>query len=64
VRVVIDGGGAASATYTLHTDEAQADEIEHGRMRVRLLALEPEPTAAGPVRAEDYRATLRLEPTP
>lgn len=60
VALTIEGGGAARAAYTLHTHEADKHEAAHGQVRVRLVALQPEPTASGPVRAEDYRVTLQL----
>ena len=58
VRVRIDGAGAKPGIYTLHTNERAAREILHGDVRVRLSSLAPLPTADGPPRAADYRATL------
>lgn len=57
VRIRIDGAGVKPSIYTLHT-HGSAGEIVHGDVRIRLIALTPLPTADGPPRADDYRATL------
>ena len=61
VRIRIDGPKIEARVYTLHTSERSTREIWHGDVRVRLLALAPQPTTDGPPRAADYRATLGLQ---
>ena len=58
VRIRIDGAGVKPSIYTLHTHGSTTGEIVHGDVRIRLIALTPLPTADGPPRADDYRATL------
>jgi hypothetical protein len=58
VRIRIDGAGVKPGIYTLHTHGSTTGEIVHGDVRIRLIALTPLPTADGPPRAGDYRASL------
>ena len=58
VRIRIDGAGVKPSIHTLHTNERGTREIGHRDMRIHLISLTPLPTADGPPRAGDYRATL------
>jgi hypothetical protein len=58
VRIRIDGAGVKPSIYTLHTNERATREVAHGDVRIRLVSLTPLPTAEGPPRPADYRATL------
>jgi hypothetical protein len=58
VRIRIDDAGVKPSIYMLHTHGRGTREIVHRDMRLHLLSLTPLPTADGPPRADDYRATL------
>ena len=59
VVVTAAGGGAASRSYELHTDDG-AREAMHGNFRLTLIGLKPVPTSARPVPASAYVLTLRV----
>jgi hypothetical protein len=60
VRVVVGSSGSASA-YELHTASINLQSVQHGDLRIALETLSPYPFASlGPIKAGDYRATLRI----
>ena len=61
VRVRASSKGGSPTTYTLHTNDAFDREVFHADMRVRLVALTPEPTRDGPPKPDQYRATMEFQ---
>ena len=61
VRLRIASKSTPPGSYTLHTSDRFEREVVHGEIRVRLLALVPEPTRDGPPKPEQYRATLEFQ---
>lgn len=51
-------GEAGGGEYQLHTASPQF--VRHGDLTITLVQLRPQPTSSGPIRPEDYRATLRV----
>jgi hypothetical protein len=61
VRLRVTSQSAPPSTYTLHTNDRFDQETFHGDIRVRLVALTPEPTRDGPPKPDQYRVTLEFQ---
>lgn len=61
VRMRATSKGGSPTTYTLHTNDAFDREVLHADIRVRLVALTPEPTRDGPPKPDQYRATMEFQ---
>jgi hypothetical protein len=58
VLLTVSEPSRSGAALELHTAGRFPREGTYGRYRVRLVSLEPQPRAGGPVRPDLYRATL------
>ena len=60
VELTIRDSAATRATIRLHAHPQATQEAKHGAFVLRLLALEPHPTADGPPKPDTYRLRLQV----
>jgi hypothetical protein len=61
VKIRLNIPNASPSNYTLHTNKQFVREIEHGGVRILLVAVTPHPTAEAAPRRDEYRITLSLK---
>lgn len=58
VRIEVFQERGGMQEYDLHTGDMKP--VQHGDLTIALVQLQPYPFSTGPIRPEDYRATLRV----
>lgn len=61
VQIHITSPGASLSSYTLHTSDRFPRQIDHGSVRVRLVAVNPQPVVDVVIRPDEYRVTILVE---